>query len=136
MAAAVEEASASRMKVGVVVGEAMVATSAGRWVVGFDGMEDVVQGEVWRFVGCCGSRFMGMFQSLWRATSPLSWLLMRCVCRRVCSGGLSVGAGVRGMENMDHNVVCRKEGVVICLSGFEMDTRDSIAQGWTRCLAT
>lgn len=25
------------------------------------------------------------------------------------------------MENMDHNVVCRKEGVVLCLSGFEMD---------------
>lgn len=64
MAAAVEEASAARKEVGVVVGDAMVATSAGCWVVGFDGMEAaVVQGEVGRFVGCCGSRSVGMFQS-------------------------------------------------------------------------
>lgn len=39
------------------------------------------------------------------------------------------------MRNMDHNIVCRKEGVVLCLSGFEMDQRLHI-QAWSRCLAT
>ena len=27
------------------------------------------------------------------------------------------------MEDMDRNIVRRKEGVVLCLSGFEMDQR-------------
>lgn len=53
MAAAVEEASAARMEVEVVVGEAMVATSAGLWMVGFDGMKAAVEGEAGTFVGCC-----------------------------------------------------------------------------------
>ena len=62
VAAAVEEASAARMEVDVVVGEAMMATSAGRWIVGFDGTENAARDEAGRFVCCCESKFVEMFQ--------------------------------------------------------------------------
>lgn len=61
-ASTVEVASAARMEVDVVVGEAMMATSARRWIVRFDRVGEAAQDEGGRFICCCESRFVGMFQ--------------------------------------------------------------------------
>lgn len=116
VAAAVEETNAARIAVGVEVGEGMVAASAGVWLIGFERMEDAAQGEAGSFVEA------GLWECFSRSGEPPLLSAGRhneiCMSSNLFSGGSSVGAGVRGMEDMDHNIVCRKEGVVLCLGWF------------------